>query len=341
MKRQLLAVEVNLVFGLVIATADVDFGHAFHIQQLTFQTGGNAIGLLHAVTVDLEVGGCLGGHTRIAAAEDYLRLAELRISLQVLAHLVADGFQRHVTVARVYQADIKGDDMRTVVLHGSPGIIRVGLSHGIVTYLHDAFILLQPLVGQLLRNFLRHLFTGTDGQLQLYGNTRVVLRREELGTDGLCAEQTQDEEYHATEKHRHTVTHRPVQHTCVPVVQAVQRTLYRSEEYPEHLGLLTLQTQQLRTEHRRKRQGRNGGDEHNGAHHPAQLLEQHAGHTGNHRQREEHGNHRQRRSDYGNRHLVRTVNGRLLGIGTALDVRRDVLQHHNGIVHHHTDGYGE
>ena len=136
------------------------------------------------------------------------------------------------------------------------------------------------------------------------------------------------------------MTHRPVQHTCVPVVQAVQRTLYRSEEYPEHLGLLTLQTQQLRTEHRRKRQGRNSGDEH-GAHHPAQLLEQHAGHTGNHRQREEHGNHRQCRSDYGNRHLVRSVNGRLLGIGTALDVRRDVLQHHNGIVHHHTDGYGE
>ena len=28
------------------------------------------------------------------------------------------------------------------------------MSHGIVTYLHDAFILLQPLVGQLLRNFL-------------------------------------------------------------------------------------------------------------------------------------------------------------------------------------------
>ena len=85
-------------------------------------------------------------------------------------------------------------------------------------------------------------------------------------------------------------------HTCIPVVQAVQCVLYRPEEYSEHLGLFTLQAVQLRTEHRLQRQSRNGGYKHNGAHHPAQLLEQHAGHTGYHGQREEYGNHRQRRS---------------------------------------------
>ena len=115
----------------------------------------------------------------------------------------------------------------------------------------------------------------------------------------------------------------------------------QSETHPEHLGLFTLQAEQLRTEHRRQRQSRNGGYKHNGAHHPAQLLEQHAGHTGYHSQREEYGNHRQCRSHYGNSHLVRSVNRCLLRVGTALDMCRDILQHHNGIVHHHTDGYGE
>ena len=52
--------------------------------------------------------------------------------------------------------------MRTVVLHGSPGIIRIGLPYGIVAYLHDTLILLQPLIGKFLRNLLRHFFTRTD-----------------------------------------------------------------------------------------------------------------------------------------------------------------------------------
>ena len=341
MKRQLLAVEVHLVFGLVIAAADVDFGHAFYVQQFALQAGGNAVGFFHTVAIYLEIGGCLGRHTRITTAENNLCLTEFGISLQVFAHFLADCLQRNITVCRIYQTDIEGNDVRTVVLHGSPGIIRIGLPYGIVAYLHDTLILLQPLIGKFLRNLLRHFFTRTDRQLQLYGNTGIVLRREELRTNGLCTEQAQDKEYHTTDKHDHTMTHRPVEHTCIPVVQAIQCVLYRPEEYPEHFGLFTLQAEQLRTEHRRQRQSRNGGYKHNGAHHPAQLLEQHAGHTGYHSQREEYGNHRQRRSHYGNSHLVRSVNCCLLRVGTALDMCRDILQHHNGIVHHHTDGYGE
>ena len=61
-----------------------------------------------------------------------------------------------------YHTDIEGNDMRTVVLHGSPGIIRIGLPYGIVAYLHDTLILLQPLIGKFLRNLLRHFFTRTD-----------------------------------------------------------------------------------------------------------------------------------------------------------------------------------
>ena len=162
MKRQLLAVEVHLVFGLVIATADVDFGHAFYVQQFALQAGGNAVGFFHTVAIYLEIGGCLGRHTRITTAENNLCLTEFGISLQVFAHFLADCLQRNITVCRIYQTDIEGNDMRTVVLHGSPGIIRIGLPYGIVAYLHDTLILLQPLIGKFLRNLLRHFFTRTD-----------------------------------------------------------------------------------------------------------------------------------------------------------------------------------
>ncbi len=40
-------------------------------------------------------------------------------------------------------------------------------------------------------------------------------------------------------------------------------------------------------------------------------------------------------------HLVGGVDGRLLGIRTALDVGGDVLEHHDGVVDDHTDGDGE
>ena len=341
MKRQLLTIKVYLILRLVITTADVDLGHTFHLQQFTFQAGGNAVGFFHAVTVHFKIGRCLGRHTRIATSENDLCLTEFRIGLQVFAHFITDSFQRNITLIRVYQADVEGDDVRTVVLHGCPGIIRVGLSHRIVTYLHNTFILLKPLSGQLLRYLLRHFLTGSDRQFQLHSDTGVILRREELRTDGLCTKQTQNKEYHATCKNHHAVTDCPVEHTRIPVVQSVQCMFYRAEEYPEHLRLLALQTEQLRTKHRRQRQSGDSGYKHNGTHHPAQLLEQYTGHTGHHRQREEYGNHRQCRSHNGDSHLVRAMHRRLLRVGTALDVCRDILQYHNGIVHHHTDSNGK
>jgi len=91
--RQLLTVEINLILGLVVTTADVHLGHPFHGQQLTFQTGCYAISHRHIVSVYLKVGTCLSRHTCITTSQNNLCLAELRITFQVLTHLVADCFQ--------------------------------------------------------------------------------------------------------------------------------------------------------------------------------------------------------------------------------------------------------
>jgi len=148
--RQFLAVEINLIFRLVIATADVNLSYTFHVQQFTFQTGGHAIGRRHIISVYLKIGTCLSRHTGIATSQNNLCFTELRISFQVLTHLIADCFQRNITVARVHQTDVEGNDMRTVVLHRSPSIIGICLTYSIVTYLHDVLIFSQPLISQFL-----------------------------------------------------------------------------------------------------------------------------------------------------------------------------------------------
>ena len=97
----------------------------------------------------------------------------------------------------------------------------------------------------------------------------------------------------------------------------------------------------LRAEHRSEREGARSGDHHHNADHPAQLAEEDAGHAGDERQREEHRYEGESGCYYGDGHLVGAVDGRLLRIGSAFDMGRDVFKHHDRVVDHHTDGYGE
>ena len=83
------------------------------------------------------------------------------------------------------------------------------------------------------------------------------------------------------------------------------------------------------------------GDGHDDTHHPAELLEQYACHARNHGQREEHGNHGECGCDNGNGNLLCGMHSRLLRRRPSFNVRRHVLQYHNGIVHDVTDGDGE
>ena len=70
--------------------------------------------------------------------------------------------------------DVYKRQVGTVVLHGSTCIIGVSLTNCIVTYFHNILILGHPLIRQFLRKFLRYLFTRTNRQLKLYGNTGII-----------------------------------------------------------------------------------------------------------------------------------------------------------------------
>ena len=97
--------------------------------------------------------------------------------------------------------------------------------------------------------------------------------------------------------------------------------------------------EQFRAKHRDEGDGHQRRGRNHDGHDPAQLLEEDAGQAGEHRQRDEHGRDDKRRRDDGGPHLVGGVDGRLVRRGAAVDMLGNVLQHHDGVVHHHTDGH--
>ena len=106
-------------------------------------------------------------------------------------------------------------------------------------------------------------------------------------------------------------------------------------------AVLRLVAQHSGAEHRDKGKRGGRGDDHDDADNPAELLEHDSGHSGDHGERQEHAKHRQRGSDYGDTDFGGSVNGGLGRFLASLQVRGNVLQHHNGVVHHHTDRNGQ
>ena len=134
------------------------------------------------------------------------------------------------------------------------------------------------------------------------------------------------------------MAHCLVNYTAIPCIEFVEHALDRDVEYVIEYAVLLLQLEQLRTEHGSQGKCRHSRYRKDNTHHPAQLFEHDTHHTTSQRHGEEHGNHRKRRSDNGDGHLIGSMDSSLLGVGTTLDVGSNVLQHHNSIVHHHTDG---
>ena len=68
-------------------------------------------------------------------------------------------------------------------------------------------------------------------------------------------------------------------------------------------------------------------------------MEHDTGHTIQHGQRYEYRYKHKGGSDNGYPHLIGCVDSRLVRVFAALHVPRYILQHHDRIIHHHTDGY--
>ena len=231
--------------------------------------------------------------------------------------------------------------MGTVALHGGKRIVFGGLTDSVVDDTALVAEVSPPLLGQLLGHHLTALGTGADRHPDLDGQSAVVARREKLGTEITGGEQADAEDDDTDSDDDTTMAYAPVQTTLIPGVKTVKETLDGAIDNLLEAATLLLELQHLRAEHGREREGAGGGDGKDDAHHPAQLAEHHAGHSLNHRKRQEHGKHGERRGNNGDCHLVSGVNGRLLRVGSAFDVGGSILEHHNGIIDHQTDGDGE
>ena len=106
-----------------------------------------------------------------------------------------------------------------------------------------------------------------------------------------------------------------------------------------HMHLARLE--QLARQHRRERDSHKGGSTNHDGYNPTQLLEHDTRHTRQHSQRHEHRHNHQGGGDNRHPHLVGRIDSRLARVLAAVNVLRDILQHHNRIVHHHTDSHSQ
>ena len=227
--------------------------------------------------------------------------------------------------------------MRTILTHRSKGIVCTGLSCRKVTNFNFG-IFFQPLVIQPHTYLFGNFRTCSDGHFNCHAYTPIILSRHELGSHETYQEYTEEEERHTRNNNYGTVSHSPMQQTSIGVIKAVQPLFDRSIQQFEKFRLLGLQFQHAGTEHRSQRQSAYNRDNHNNCHHPTQLFEKDPGHTGYHRQREEHGDKRQRGCYHRKSHFIGSMYGGLPWLASPFNVIRHVFEHHNGIIDYHTDG---
>ena len=103
-----------------------------------------------------------------------------------------------------------------------------------------------------------------------------------------------------------------------------------------HMHFLCLE--QLGAEHRRQRDSHDGGRTANDRNDPSEFMEHDTCHTVEHGQRNEHGHEYQGCCDDRHPHLVGGIDRCLMRVLAALDVTCDILQDHDCIIDHHTDG---
>ncbi len=230
--------------------------------------------------------------------------------------------------------------MRAVVGEGGEGIVGGCRAHGVAR--HDDFgILLAPHFVEAAEGVVGLFHARADGKLERDAEAPVILRGHELGANVFHQEYGADEDAEADDDGDGAVCHHAAQQRGIAVVELVECFLDGPVQDAVEARMVGLPAEPLAAEHRGQRQGAGGGDDHHDADHPSQLAEEHSRHAGDERQREEHGYQRQRGGYYRDGHLVGAVDGRLFRVGAAFYVRRHVLEHHDGVVHHHTDGDGQ
>ncbi len=338
---QFLAVEVHLVFWLIVRAADVDVGRAWDGLQDALEALRHGVGLLKVVAVDFVVDDRLSAHAAAShAAHVHHVFLEFGVVPEVLAHESGNLHDAAFALRGVHEPDVHRHDVRAIVAHRGIGVVAARLTHGVVEHL-DFGILLGPLFVEAFAHVLGEFHAAADGQLEAHAQTAVVAGGEELATDELHQEHGGDEDAQRGDARDVAVVHAAVENPSVDIVEFVEHALHGGIDALEQVALAVLQAQHAATQHGGERQRRRGGDNHHDGHHPSQLAEEHTRHARDQGEREKHRDEGEGRGDHTDGHLVGAMHGGLLGRRTAFDVGGDILQHHDGVVHHHTDGDGQ
>ena len=229
------------------------------------------------------------------------------------------------------------EEVRTVALHVGEGVVGVRLAEGRIEdpglgdcrhdfFIHDAV--------ELARHVLRSAHRKFNGG----GDSVGIAAWEILGLEA------GGEQHYGCHEHQREAADdeflaygRPADHAGIAAGDEIQEPVHRGEELLIEPGAFLLRPEQARAEHRHERERRGGGHDHDDAHDPSELPEHDAGEAADHREGHEHAEHREGGRDHGDTHLGSSVHRSLLRFLAAGKVRGNVLEHHYGVVHHHSD----
>ena len=125
---ELLAVEVDAVFGSILVAADAHLRAAVLAEHLCRHVGGNAVGRSEVVAIDFNLHRRLAADSAATAAGGNVERADFRILVQVVADSIANLAERPLALRRAHGADVVLQDVVAVVLHTAEDVVLAGLS---------------------------------------------------------------------------------------------------------------------------------------------------------------------------------------------------------------------
>ena len=140
--------------------------------------------------------------------------------------------------------------------------------------------------------------------------------------------------------HRAAVAERPAQRYLISMLHGVEAALEGHVQAPVAL-VLEVRLEDAAAHHRRQRERDEARDQHRGDDGDGELVEQPPEDAAHEQHRDEHRGERDGHRDDGEDDLLRALEGRLQRRLAHLQMPRDVLEHHDGVVDHEADAQGE
>ena len=287
---QFLAVEVDLIFRLIVRARYEHVGCAGYVLKHCLETLCHGVGEGEVVAVDFVVDGRLAAHA-CAASHLHLRFLVLRVVAEVASHLARYLNDAAFALSRVGEANVHGNDVRAVVAQGGERVVAVGRACGVV-YHGDFRIFFAPFFDELGCQLLCYFHTCADRQFEVHAETSVVGCGEELGAYMFKQDEGAEKYGEADDSGYEFMRNHPCEQASVASVESVEPAVDGCEQQFVYASVLCVAAEQEAAQHGGERQGAHGGYDHHDGHHPSELAEQHAGHARHKREREEHGDER-------------------------------------------------